>query len=556
MCPPKKKDMQEPTRSTAQPTLSGNYIIDAGNGTKSMMISGELYFPYVGSPDNPIARDNTGLANTIDGLNEFFKLRWMLVRYRDYTMTRKSKMNVPTTVQNLSPSVHTLYKELSSKLRKKIGVLYDEVKLIVHDYDMDDHWYCRVNNFSSSQSDEKYIGVMYTIDLECYRPDDGQKALEVTQVKKQTNELVDTTNSALQQLNFSEVFSTIQAEIGYNSDFVSNSISIENIIEEISTENQAIQSGQSTALTSLPTLVSNLMIALDASFSGFLSIFLSSDQQTSYIAGTLTLDEVLDINLVSFYNTLQKIKLYAESINGILNSIVKQDEIRYASNADNYTLTTEQFDSINENKVEGSITFYYYTVRDGDTSRIIAARELNDGEKFVNILQVNDINENDFIDGTLVGKQIKIPLLTSLISRGDDNLVYEPNQADIQKFLYGSDIAVDSENKIMISSTGDILEISGIDNVMEGITKRTENKKGSLNVFNPNWGVTLIGDGNSPLLVKIDRYLSDLINQIQSDPRVDSVKMDMSKLKLNGEVLSSQFTIYFVGSEENREVTV
>jgi hypothetical protein len=75
MMPPKSKTVSEPTRSTTVPTLGGNYNNDAGNATKTITLSGDLYFPYVGSPDNPVAKDNTGLANTIDGLNEFFKLR-------------------------------------------------------------------------------------------------------------------------------------------------------------------------------------------------------------------------------------------------------------------------------------------------------------------------------------------------------------------------------------------------------------------------------------------------------------------------------------------------
>ena len=121
MIPPKRKGMEEPTRSTTNPTLSGNYNTDAGNGTKTITLSGELYFPYIGSSDNPVARDNKGLENTIDGLSEFYKLRWMLVRYRDYTMTRNSRMDVPTLAMNASQEVKALYKKVSSLVKNKIG---------------------------------------------------------------------------------------------------------------------------------------------------------------------------------------------------------------------------------------------------------------------------------------------------------------------------------------------------------------------------------------------------------------------------------------------------
>jgi len=469
-------------------------------------------------------------------------------------MTKNAKMDVPTTVMGLSPQINALYRKISKKVRDKTGALYDEVKLIVHDYDMDDHWYCKVSNFSSSQSDQKYLAVSYTIELECYEPDDVQKKIKVTQVKKTTNESIDIINSSLQQLDFETAFSDIQAEIGYNSNFVSAAVDIDNIIASIGEENEYIQAGQSTALTNLPTLVSDLLSTLDLSFSGFIATFLSSTQQTLYESGDLTLDEILDIDLIVFYNTLQKIKIYAESIKGTLNSIVKQDEIRYYANADDYTLTTEQFDSGNENKVEGIISFYYYTVMQGDTSRIIALRELKDGEKFTSILQINDISENDFIDGSLIGTQIKIPFNANTVSRGDENLVYESDPSNIEKFLYGSDIATDADNKIKISPTGDILESIGIENVFQGIERRIQQRKGSLNTFNPNWGSIAVDDSAAPLMVKIDRYLSDIVAQIQADPRVESVKMDLSRLEFKGESISVPSTVFFIGTEEHREV--
>ena len=74
MIPPKKKDVTEITRSTTNPTLSSNYNTDAGNGTKTINLQGELYFPYVGDPKNPVARDSSQAENPIDGMTEFFKL--------------------------------------------------------------------------------------------------------------------------------------------------------------------------------------------------------------------------------------------------------------------------------------------------------------------------------------------------------------------------------------------------------------------------------------------------------------------------------------------------
>jgi hypothetical protein len=555
LTPPKQKTVSEPTRSTTQPTLGGNFTVDGGNATKTMTINGDLYFPYVGSPDNPVARDNSGLQNVLNGMEEYLKLRFMLIRYRDYTMTHDAKMTVPTSILAVSKEINALYKKVSQKVKNKTGALYDEIRLIVHDYDMDDHYYCRVDNFTSSQSDSKHIAISYTINLECYEPDDVQKTGNF-QTKQTTNASVDALNAAMQIINFDESFDSIQAEIGYNVEFINSAQAIETKIEEIDTENENIQAGKSTASTLLPIYVSDLLTNVNTSLSNFIDTFLSVTQKALYNTGDLTIDDVVSRDLLIFYNSLQKVKLQAESLQGILNSVVSVDELRYYSDADDYTLTEEQFDSENSNKIENTTNFYYYTVVEGDTARIIAQRELNDHEQFIKILKLNNIAENDFIDNNLIGLKIKIPFPISVTARSDDNLVYESDFTDSEKFLFGSDISGGLNNTLQASETGDLLAKDGIENAYINVENRLNNKKGSLNVFNPNWGTIAIDDSNAPLMVKIDRYLSDVVSQVQSDPRVESVQMDLDKLDWNGEKISVPSKVFFIGTEETREVTL
>lgn len=556
MMPPKSKVMEEPTRSSTVPTLGGNYNIDGGNATKNITLSGDLYFPYIGSPDNPVAKNNAGLKNTLSGLEFFFLLRFMLVRYRDYTLTRNAKVTVPTTVMAVSKEIKTLYKKVAQRVKSKVGALYDEIQLIFHDYDMDDHFYCRVDNFSSNQSDDKHIAINYTINIECYEPDAGQKPMKVTQVKATNNESVDVIAKQINLINFDEKFSDIQAEIGYNKEFISSSTTIATEIENINAENENIQAGKSTSISLLPIYVSSLLTNANLAFDYFIDTFLSVEQKSCYESGDCTIDDIVPENLLIFYNTLQKIKIQTESLRGVLNSIPEQEEIRFSSNADDYTLAEEQFNNDDLNKVESNTNFYYYTVMEGDTARIIALRELKDIGKFISILKINDITENDFIDNAIIGQKIKIPIETSIISRSEDNLIYEADSTSIEKFLYGSDLATGINNELSISATGDLLASSGIENVYENIENRLSNNKGSLNVFNSNWGTVSVDDSNAPLMVKIDRYLTDVIEQIQADPRVESVEMNLDKLELKGESVSVPSTIFFIGTEETREVTV
>lgn len=555
LLPPKTKDVSEPTRATTVPTLGGNYLSDGGNATKTINLSGELFFQYVGSPDNPIARDNSGLENTLTGLDEFFRLRWMLVRYRDYTMTDNARMTAPDSIIGIDSKINSLYKRLSKKVKNKEGALYNEVQLIFHDYDMDDHYFCRVDNFSSKQSDSKHNAIEYTISIECHKPDNKRKNT-APEVKIGTNEAVDAINMEMLEVDFENYYENIQDEMGYHTSFINFSQMIIALYDDINTATENIQAGQTTASTVLPLYVADMLENVESCIKNFTDVFLSAEQQISYNTGDTTLDDVLKIDLLWYYNSLQKTKIITTSLDGVLKSIINLGSIRYESSADDYTLTEEQFETGFNNVVENEISFVYYTVLEGDTSRIIALRELGNQNDFVKILRINNISENDFIDGTLIGSKIKIPKTLNVLARGDDNLVYETDYEDAEKFLFGTDLATGLNKELLLSPTGDLLGLVGIENVYNSIENRLDNNKGSLNVFNPDWGTVSIGDGNAPFLVQVQRYLADINNQIQSDPRVEAAQLNLSKMKWKGEVIEIPTTVYFIGTEETREVVI
>lgn len=553
LTPPKSKNVSEPTRSATIPTLSSNYNLDAGNATKPVTLTGTLYFPYIGSPDNPVARDNSGLENTLTGLEEFFKLRWMLIRYRDYTMTNKAQIMTPPNLLSI-PEIAKLHKTFAKKIKNRTGVLMDEIQLIFHDYDMDDHFYARVSNFSSTQSDAKHLAIDYTIEIECYEPDTGQKSTAM-EIKQSVNESIDKVNSQINQLDFDTEVDNIQGEIGYNYSFLNTVIDIQNTLSDIDSENENIQAGKSTLNNNLPAYVNDLMINLNLALVSFTETFLSPTQKADLDSGDLTLDEVLDIDLLSFYNSVQKIKLQGNILQGIIKSTVSLDELRYYSDADDYTLTEEQFEDPDAGRTENTTNFYYYEVIDGDTARSIAQKELKDYEKFIQILKLNNIQENDFIDGSLIGQKIKIPYPITVTSRGEDNLVYEKDYNDPEKFIFGANIALGLNKEILVSS-GKIRILAGIENAFRSVEKRVQNRKGSLNIFHPNWGTIAIGESNAPVLVQIDRYLTDMITQIQSDPRVESAQIKLDKIEWDGEKISVPTKVYFINSEQTREVNI
>jgi len=201
--PPTAKTVTEGTRASVVPTLSGNYVIDGGNATKTMDLSGEIYLFLNQAEKNHywsgtrFYEEATG--SQVLGLEEFFKLRWSLVRYRDYTMKKNGKLDVPLFIFN-NLSVKDMYDAVALRLKKKygsVGGLYDQLRLIVHDYDMDDHFYCKVNSFTWSQSAERSLFVKYDISLECYDVDDRKSTKKKSESKQISREEVDTYVAAL-----------------------------------------------------------------------------------------------------------------------------------------------------------------------------------------------------------------------------------------------------------------------------------------------------------------------------------------------------------------------
>ena len=145
------------------------------------------------------------------------KLRWMLIRYRDYTLTSNAKITVPISILPVSKEINILYRKIASKLKNKTGALYDEIKLIYHDYDDDDHYYVRVDNFSKTQSDSNYIAADYSIQLEGFEPADFSRNPNPSQNRRSTNESIDIINTQISQIDFDSSLTSIQTEIGYNA---------------------------------------------------------------------------------------------------------------------------------------------------------------------------------------------------------------------------------------------------------------------------------------------------------------------------------------------------
>lgn len=189
LLPPSSVAVSEPQLAELVPTLTGGFISDYGQAFKSIHISGQCHFYYVGTPrtNQDQGGNVNGQPEFIDGFSEFLKLRFMLSRYRDYAMTEDAKLLAPDfSLQELS-SVNALKTWVNQQIEDGDGALADEVELIWHDYDYDDHFQVKVQEFSMNRDARDPWTVLYDVTLQAYNGDNaGTVSMKSPKTKRKT----------------------------------------------------------------------------------------------------------------------------------------------------------------------------------------------------------------------------------------------------------------------------------------------------------------------------------------------------------------------------------
>lgn len=190
MLPPESVSVLEPQRSALMATLKGGYYVDFGQEFKEIKISGSTHFYYAGTTKSPSkeygSSNNIGVVGYLDGYTEFIKLRFMISRYRDYTMTHDGKLNAPDFAAQEVATVNALKQHVMSSIENGDGALADNLDVIWHDYDYDDHFKVRVDSLNMSREKGDPWTVKYDISLIGYEVD-TRKAGRI-QIKQPTHE--------------------------------------------------------------------------------------------------------------------------------------------------------------------------------------------------------------------------------------------------------------------------------------------------------------------------------------------------------------------------------
>lgn len=196
MLPPESVTVSEGQRGELIPTIGGGYYCDYGNEFKEINITGSLYFHYVGSRNNPVAFRPADML--VSGYQEFVKLRYALIRYRDYTLTPNAKKTSPEFFGEALADVQAL-KEYAGKHQ---NVLATKVEMVFHDYDYDEHYKVKLEKFDVSRDKSDPFSARYTIQLKAYERY-STTSNKRTEVRQSSTEIL---------LNNDEIMQTLHAE--------------------------------------------------------------------------------------------------------------------------------------------------------------------------------------------------------------------------------------------------------------------------------------------------------------------------------------------------------
>lgn len=211
----------------------------------------------------------------------------------------------------------------------------------------------------------------------------------------------------------------------------------------------------------------------------------------------------------------------------------------------------------------------------GDTIQAIAQRETNDVTRWQDIVKYNGLHYPYIVDTILEklenpdhlvthGDILVIPVETSLMDQ-DPNKLNKQDMEMVYNLVLGSDLgtvwAEDAEKhgtsdeifSLSADTRGDILTVSGLDNLKQALNARLLTPKGAL-LLHPNYGSNLHKLFNRATRNQIRLIENEIMRTLKTDARVQDVQVISSVVE--GDTYSGSFTVYLQSFKEYFDLLV
>lgn len=560
LLPPEEYSMTEGYKVTVTKTAGGGWIDDFGNDFKQLRLSGSLYSYYSGYPTtinnvnsslesgiiggakkfaknigNKVVeqgkRFTEGAANIfgvsipglkgMSGLEEFFKLRYIVSRFRD------DFKSIPKGISQED------YDKIISATEGKS--LYDKIGIIFHDYDDNNHYEIVFTNFTMNRSKDDPFTIKYTIEMTCLK-EDTHDFLGIGKVVQRENPFAIIKDF---QTTYSEVLDALSALNNIPNQILNNYNALITLGEDLENEINRFVRNIASNWRELVSRINDVQSAND-DFEKLIFTSTTGKPITDLEDETEELPE-------EYLNIQKELERQKESLAHLKGtekyySLEEQEKIY---NLEEKVLETSDFNADAEEKQDNVYTSknkVYYIVKQGDTLSRLAYTFYGDHKKSSIIGDANDLKNSDFENDGMIGKNIVIPLEFKSPEKSlDNNLVYfkklkQATAKERQLQVLGNDFELNSNREILADGTGDIAMVYGEDCYIENIHDRIRFPEGTLSPIHPEWGI-ILDVGKAPASIALRKTLNNIEKQALSDPRTKKAIVDETESSFEADSL-------------------
>jgi len=513
LLPPESYSIKENYKVNVTKTISDFYVDDFGIDTQDISLSGSLWSYWFGSLPDKLDMSSprsilrslspSGIvggaqsllhklagSNQLSGIQEFFKLKFILARFRD---DKTHWQDTPFEI----PGITQLF------VLARLGLnLYKDIKVVYHDYDDHNHYEVIINSFTFSRDAKDPFTLNYSIQMTGVKVAHPLGELPpggFLQTKERPTEFLDEIKGKFLDLynqllsipmNFTiaakedkqEIMGELptlvdQLSVQYN-EFVKDELFARTTNKEPSRPEIAIL----LLADKIKNLLKNIMDEL---------VISENIDQTDYEAGLETIISDDTIEVVQILNTLDQ----------VINEVKTM-----------FKLSAPK------------IIYQFHKVNDFDTLTSLSVKYFGSPGNEQLISEENDITDSQIASGDFNGKVLKIP--KEVTTQKTDNFIYFTFDFNSQNYDYfiNNNLGIDIAIPLIDNGAGDLGIVKGYKNYIEQLNGRFSWEQGSLNPINLDWGFpTLIGE--IPEKAYLSKLQNAIVQQVMADPRSEELKI-------------------------------